>query len=98
MLALRVRRLATDAWYPPRTAYSKRCRFVSYSILMLTFDDDGGMPTYRPRGSFGTIEEAREAGRRELSARRTALSPFGYQILDADGEVVDASGPEPGRE
>jgi hypothetical protein len=63
---------------------------------MLAFEEDGAMPTYRLRGSFATIEEARDAGRRELSARRTPLSPLGFQILDAGGALVDANGPEAG--
>lgn len=60
---------------------------MSYTVLMLRFQDDGSIPTSPLDGFFPSAEAALEAGNREI-AKKGAHGELGFQIYDEKGNIV----------
>jgi hypothetical protein len=61
---------------------------MDYKVVVLLFEEDGSVTTYRLAKSFPSPEAAKEAGAHELANRGTHTGEMGFQVLDANERMV----------
>ena len=65
---------------------------MSYTVVMLTFEQDGSIPSYWLEDFFPSPEAAFAAGRAELVAKAVRRGEGGFQIHDGNGPVYEVRG------
>jgi hypothetical protein len=60
---------------------------MTYRVMMISFPNKRSVPAYELDGTFATREAAVAAASRELASRSYQPST-GFQIFDAEGEMV----------